>query len=79
EHIANTGHSDAAHLLDNLQSGRSQLKFNAKERGLWSQKPPACECHFTGYENIYAGSGRNPNLIGFFIQRTALLWTHEAS
>ena len=46
--------------------------LNVKEMGLRAQKSLACEDHFTGSESSYAGSGRNPNLISFFIQRAAL-------
>lgn len=53
--------------------------LSVKEMGLWAQMHLACEDHLTGSESGYAGSGRNPNLISFLIQRAALRCTLKAS
>jgi len=55
------------------------MSLTVKEMGLRAQKSLACEDHLTGSESGYAGSGRNPNLISFLIQRAALRCTLKAS
>lgn len=55
------------------------MQVTVKEMGLRAQKSLACEDHLTGSESGYAGSGRNPNLISFLIQRAALRCTLKAS
>ena len=58
---------------------QTTIYINVKKMGLRAQKSLACEDHFTGSESGYAGSGWNPNLISFLIQRAALRCTLKAS